>query len=97
MYAQWPSNTATRTVNVPPALLELLCSTAAAAHLTIERLTRDNPAAATLAEIIAFLAPEPVPLAFFTAAADQLQEPLVPAAADTLTWRKLVTALGAVP
>ena len=70
---------------------------AAAAHLTIERLTRDNPAAATLAEIIAFLAPEPVPLAFFTAAADQLQEPLVPAAADTLTWRKLVTALGAVP
>jgi hypothetical protein len=69
-------------------------SLAAATQLTIERLARENPAAATLAEIIAFLAPEPVPLSFITNAAKLLPEPLASAAADTLSWRKLLTALG---
>ena len=63
-------------------------------QLTIERLAGDNPAAAGLAEICAFLAPEPVPLALFTTAAGQLPESLASGAGDRLAWRNLLTALG---
>ena len=69
-------------------------SLAGAIQLTMERLTRDDSAAALLAEICAFLAPEPIPLALFPAAADRLPEPLASSAADVLAWRKLLTGLG---
>ena len=69
-------------------------SLAGATQLTIERLARDDAGAAALAEVDAFLAPEPIPLALFSAAANQLPEPLAEAAADVLAWRKLLTALG---
>jgi hypothetical protein len=63
-----------------------------ATQLTIERLARDHAGAAALAEIGAFLAPEPVPLSLFTTSVDQLPGPLA-AAADVLAWRKLVATL----
>ena len=69
-------------------------SLAGAIQLTVDRLARDDPAAAQLAEICAFLAPEPIPLALFPAAADRLPEPLASSAADMLAWRKLLTGLG---
>ena len=67
---------------------------AAAVQLTLQRLIRENPAAATVAEISAFLAPRPIPLAIFTSAADQLPEQLRSSAADTVDWRRLLTLLG---
>lgn len=69
-------------------------SLARAIQLTMEKLARDDPAAAQVAQICAFLAPEPIPLALFPAAADRLPEPLVGSAADLLAWRKLLTGLG---
>ena len=66
---------------------------AGAVQLTRERLAVGNAAAALVADISAFLAPEPIPLAFFTTAADQLPEPLVSTAADTIGWRKMLTSL----
>ena len=66
---------------------------AGAIQLTTEKLTQENPAAALLAEVCAFLAPEPIPLALFTTAAGQLPEPLASSAADPLEWRNLLTAL----
>ena len=69
-------------------------SLAGAIQLTMEKLARDDPAAAQLAQICAFLAPEPIPLALFPAAADRLPEPLAGSAADLLAWRKLLTGLG---
>ena len=47
-------------------------SLAAAIQLTMEQLASDDPAAAQLAEISAFLAPEPIPLALFPAAVRRL-------------------------
>jgi hypothetical protein len=67
---------------------------AGAIQLTAERLAAENAAALLLAEITAFLAPEPVPLAVFTTAADQLPDPLARSATDTIEWRKLLTSLG---
>jgi len=69
-------------------------SLAAAIQLTMERLAGDDPAAARLAEICAFLAPEPIPLDLFPAAAGRLPGPLGRGAADLLAWRTLLTALG---
>ena len=60
---------------------------AGATQLAIEKLAGENPAAAILAEICAFLAPEPVPLTLFTTAPGQAPEPLASSAADMLTWR----------
>ena len=61
--------------------------------ITVEKLADENPAAAMLAEICAFLAPEPVPLALFTTAAGQLPQPLASSVADMLAWRNLLTVL----
>ena len=69
-------------------------SLAGATQLTIERLTDEDAGAAALAEVCAFLAPEPIPLALFTTAATQLPEPLASAAAYVVAWRKLLAALG---
>ena len=75
-------------------LMSYPTSLAGATQLTMERLARDDAGAPALAEICAFLAAEPIPLALFTAAADQLPQPLGAAAADVLAWRKLLAALG---
>jgi len=66
---------------------------AGAIQLTKERLATQNVTAVMLAEVTAFLAAEPVPLALFTTAAGQLPEPLARSAADTIDWRKLLTSL----
>ena len=69
-------------------------SLAGATRLTMERLGQKNRGAATLAEVGAFLAPEPIPLALFTTAANQLPEPLASSVADVLAWRRLLAVLG---
>ncbi len=66
---------------------------AAVTELAFERLGNDDPAAADLAQIAAFLAPEPIPLTLFTNAADQLPEPLASVVADPLAWRGALAAL----
>jgi hypothetical protein len=68
-------------------------SLAGATRVTIERLDQQDNGAATVAQVCAFLAPEPVPLALFTTHADQLPEPLAAAAADLLAWRELLAAV----
>ena len=55
-----------------PAGADYPRSLAAATQLTADRLATDDPAAAELASLCAFLAPEPIPDDLFTAAAGQL-------------------------
>ena len=59
-------------------------SLAAVTQLAMDRLESDSPAAAQIVRTCAFLAPEPVPTAWFTRAAGQLPAPLNAAAADQL-------------
>jgi hypothetical protein len=68
-------------------------SLAGAIQLTMERLTARNPAAAALAEICSFFAPEPIPLTLFPATAGQLAGPLAHAASDPIAWRNLLADL----
>ena len=69
-------------------------SLARATQLTMERLAREDTGAATLAEVCAFLAPEPIPVALFSTAASQLPESLASSATDVLAWRNLLAVLG---
>jgi TIR domain/Tetratricopeptide repeat/NB-ARC domain len=62
-------------------------------QLAIERLAGENAAAAMVAEISAFLAAQPIPLALFKAAVDQLPLPFSSGAADNRDWRELLSAL----
>ena len=63
-------------------------SLAAATRLIAERLVRDDPAAAQLANLCAFMAPEPIPEDLFTRAAAELPGELAARAADPLAWRQ---------
>ena len=63
-------------------------SLAAATGLIADRLARQDPAAAGLAGVCAFLAPEPIPQSLFTAAASVLPGELAARAADPLAWRQ---------
>jgi transcriptional regulator with XRE-family HTH domain len=63
-------------------------SLAAATALTADRLTDHDPAAAELASLCAFLAPEPIPEYLFTGAAGLLPGELAARAADPLAWRQ---------
>ncbi len=63
-------------------------SLAAATGLIADRLARQDPAAAELASMCAFLAPEPIPESLFTAAASVLPGELAAQAADPLAWRQ---------
>ena len=63
-------------------------SLAAATRLTAARLAGDDPAAAELASLCAFLAPNPVPEDLFTGAAGELPGGLAARAADPLAWRQ---------
>jgi hypothetical protein len=70
-------------------------SLAAVTQLAFNRLHAEDPAAATLVEVCAFLAPEPVPAAWFPRAAGRLPPPLAAAAADPVTWRGVLARIRA--
>ena len=68
-------------------------SLAAATHLIADRLAGEDPAAAELASMCAFLAPEPIPAELFTSAGSDLPAPLAARAADPLAWRQILAHL----
>jgi len=68
-------------------------SLAAATQLIGDRLADDDPAAAELASVCAFLAPEPIPEDLFTGAASQLPSELAARVADPLAWRQTLAHL----
>jgi hypothetical protein len=61
--------------------------------LSMDRLSRENPAAVALLELAAFLAPEPVPLTLFAGHPELLGEPLRTVAADLDALTDIVGAL----
>ena len=63
-------------------------SLAAATGLAADLLSRQDPAAAELASVCAFLAPDPIPENLFTAAVSVLPGELAARAADPLAWRQ---------
>ena len=69
-------------------------SLAAVTQLTFDRLNAEDPAAAELAGICAFLAAEPVPADWFTSAAAHLPGPLAAMATDPLAWRQVLARIG---
>ena len=68
-------------------------SLAAATGLIADRLAGEDPAAAELASLCAFLAPEPIPEDLFTGAASELPGELAARAADPLAWRQTLARL----
>ena len=68
-------------------------SLAAATGLIADRLARQDPAAAELASVCAFLAPEPIPGELFTGTASELPGELAARAADPLAWRQTLAHL----
>jgi hypothetical protein len=69
-------------------------SLAAVTEFAYDRLRDQDQAAADLAAICAFLAPEPVPPEWFPVAASWLPATLAEAAADRLAWRRVLARLG---
>lgn len=63
-------------------------SLAAGTALIADQLSGHDPAAAELANLCAFLAPEPIPAYLFTGAAGVLPGELAARAADPLAWRQ---------
>ncbi len=61
-------------------------SLAAVTQLALDQLETTDPAAAQAVRVCAFLAPEPVPAAWFPGAAGQLPQPLGVVAVDPLAW-----------
>ena len=68
-------------------------SLAAVTQLTANQLADDDPPAAQLASICAFLAPEPIPEDLFTSAPGELPGELAARAADPLGWRQTLSHL----
>jgi hypothetical protein len=68
-------------------------SLAAATRLIADRLAEEDPAAAELASLCAFLAPEPIPAELFTGAASILPGDLAARAADPLAWLQTLRRL----
>ena len=68
-------------------------SLAAATGLIADRLAAEDPAAAELASVCAFLAPEPIPEDLFTSMAGELPGELSDRAADPLAWRQTLARL----
>ena len=68
-------------------------SLAAATRLAAGRLDAEDPAAAQLASVCAFLAPEPIPEDLFTASPGELPGELAARAADPLAWRQTLARL----
>jgi tetratricopeptide (TPR) repeat protein len=61
--------------------------------LSLTALGEKNPAALQLLDMLAWMAPEPVPFDLFTDHPDQLPEPLADAARDRLRWAETVGSL----
>jgi DNA-binding phage protein len=68
-------------------------SLAATTDLIADQLARKDPAAAELASLCAFLAPEPIPAEVFTGAASVLPGDLAARIADPLAWRQTLAHL----
>jgi transcriptional regulator with XRE-family HTH domain len=68
-------------------------SLAAATDLIADRLARQDPAAAELASVCAFLAPEPIPESLFTGDVSVLPGELAARAADPLAWRQTLAQM----
>jgi tetratricopeptide repeat protein/NB-ARC domain-containing protein len=68
-------------------------SLAAATGLIADRLASEDAAAAELASLFAFLAPEPVPEDLFTGAVTDLPAELAARAADPVDWRQTLARL----
>ena len=68
-------------------------SLAAATGLIAGRLAAEDPAAAELASLCAFFAPDPIPADLFTGAASELPGELAAQAADPLAWRRTLAHL----
>ena len=68
-------------------------SLAAAIRLIADRLDADDPAAAQLASVCAFLAPDPIPEDLFTSAPAELPGELAARTADPLAWRQTLAHL----
>ena len=68
-------------------------SLAAATRLAAGRLDAEDQAAAQLAGVCAFLAPEPIPEDLFTASPGELPGELAARAADPLAWRQTLAQL----
>jgi Tetratricopeptide repeat/Domain of unknown function (DUF4062)/NB-ARC domain len=68
-------------------------SLAAVTRLAADRLDREDPAAAQLASLCAFLAPEPVPGDLFTSSPEVLPGELAARAADPLAWGQVLARL----
>ena len=68
-------------------------SLAAVTHLAADRLAEEDPPAAELVGLCAFLAPEPIPEALFTDAAEKLPGELAARAVDPLAWPQTVAQL----
>jgi hypothetical protein len=68
-------------------------SLAAATDLIADRLGGEDPAAAMLASLCAFLAPEPIPAEMFIEAVRELPDDLAARVADPLAWRQTLAHL----
>jgi hypothetical protein len=68
-------------------------SLAAATDLIADRLAREDPAAAQLASLCAFLAPDPIPAEVFSGAVSELPGDLGARVADPLAWRQTLAHL----
>ncbi len=68
-------------------------SLTAVTQLAYDHLAADDPAAAQVVTVCAFLAPEPVPLDWFPPAAAVLPEPLAERAADPVTWGQVTARI----
>jgi hypothetical protein len=68
-------------------------SLTATVALIADRLAAEDPAAAKLADLCAFLAPEPIAEELFTRAANALPGDLAERAADPLAWRQTLARL----
>jgi hypothetical protein len=68
-------------------------SLAAATGVIADRLASEDPAAAELARLCAFLAPDPIPVDLFTGAVHALPDDLAARAADPLAWRQTIARL----
>jgi hypothetical protein len=69
-------------------------SLAAVTQLAFERLSDQDAAAAELAALCAFFAPELIPPEWFTSAAEQLPPMLTDKATDLVAWRQILAWLG---
>jgi len=69
-------------------------SLAAATQLSVSRLGREDPAAAELVNVCAFLGPEPVPGTLFARAREHLPAALADCVADPLAWADALARIG---